>query len=74
MPNIKLRVIPKPAEGTRSVINLTGPGTVAFSGHGDVVLECGNCGEPLAENVQEGQLSNLVIRCNNCAEYNETLD
>lgn len=71
--HVRMAVIPKPEPNTRTVINYTGEGTVAMRGSGQVVLECGNCGEPIVDGLAMTQVRNLVFKCNNCGEYNETL-
>lgn len=70
----QLSVIKKPAEGTRSVINVQGEGTVAMRGEGRMVWVCGGCREPILDGMEPGQVQNLVFRCNSCGAYNETLD
>jgi uncharacterized Zn finger protein len=70
---IRTRVIPEPEANTRSVLIYEGEGTVVMKGPGNVIMECGNCGVPLVEGVAVNQLQNLVFRCPNCGEYNETL-
>lgn len=73
MRHIRMAVIPEPEPNTRAVIVYTGEGTVAMSGGGSVILECGNCGEPIVDGVAMTRIRNLVFKCNNCGEYNETL-
>lgn len=74
MVNVALKVIPEPAEGTRTVIDtssdLKGP---AFTGQGEVNYLCGECGLMLAEGMESAaQISNMVIRCWRCESFNET--
>lgn len=64
----------KPAEGTRSVINVQGEGTVAMRGEGRMVWVSGGCREPILDGMEPGQVQNLVFRCNGCGACNETLD
>jgi len=71
--HIRLAVIPEPEPNTRTVLLYTGEGTVVIRGSGPVTMDCGNCGAVLAQNVEMGQLQNLVLRCKNCGAFNETL-
>jgi hypothetical protein len=74
----RLNVIPRPPEGTRSVLtkseddrdSLIVQGEAGF----DLSYECGVCGAPLAHGVRPGQLQNLVLQCNKCGAFNETLE
>lgn len=73
MPKIKLREIPKPEEGTRTVLVYSGDGTVAMSGVAtghDYV--CGVCDSVILEAIPKGQVVNVVFRCNNCGAFNDT--
>jgi predicted RNA-binding Zn-ribbon protein involved in translation (DUF1610 family) len=71
--NIRMRVIPEPEEGTRTVLKYVGEGTVIMSGPGNVIMECGNCGVPLIEGLSVAQIQNLVFPCPSCGAFNETL-
>lgn len=71
MKRIHLRAIPEPEPNTRSVIVYQGPGTVAIKGEGTTTFVCAACESPLAENVEELQLRNLVLVRNGCGAYNE---
>ncbi len=66
---IKLNVIPKPREGSRTVIE--SKVSPAFKGEADVDYLCGECGAILAEKVRRGQITNIVIHCPKCGQYNE---
>jgi hypothetical protein len=70
----KLRVIPKPKEGTRTVLvlkpNPDKPSTV-FKGQGDLNLICGYCESILCEGINAGQIRNMVLKCPVCNNYNE---
>lgn len=68
---IKLNVIPKPPEGTRTVIE--SKVSPAFKGEGDCDYTCGNCETILAEKVRRGQIKNIVVHCPKCGQYNEFL-
>ena len=71
MAKIQMEVIPEPKKGTAAVL---APGTngpqVMFKGQADVTYSCGCCGKPICENIQRGQLINLVFKCFNCGSYN----
>lgn len=66
---IKLSVIPKPREGSRTMIE--SKVSPAFKGEADVDYICGECGAILAEKVRRGQIKNIVIHCPKCEQYNE---
>jgi uncharacterized ferredoxin-like protein len=71
--NKKLKIIPKPKEGTRTVlVTKAGQGVIYFKGNGDTNLICGNCGTILCENINEGQIRNIVLQCPICRLYNDT--
>ncbi len=65
----KAQIIPKPVEGTRTVI---APATMpAIKGKGDTNYLCGNCNTKIVEKVNKGQTSDIVILCSVCGNYNE---
>jgi len=66
---IKLSIIPKPREGSRTVIE--SKVSPVFKGEGDVNYICGNCGAILAEKVRQRQIRNIVVLCPKCGQYNE---
>jgi hypothetical protein len=73
----RLKVIPEPAENTRSVLaGGESRDSLIIEGEAGVDLsyDCGACGSPLAYGVRPGQLQNLVLRCNKCGAFNETLE
>jgi hypothetical protein len=68
---VKLRIIPAPAEGTRTVFELQGR-IPAFKGKGETDLVCGNCGQVLVEGIgADVVIKNIVIKCPNCGNYND---
>lgn len=71
MPKIQMDPIPEPAKGTASVL-IPGPSgpQVMFKGVGEDTYICGACEEPICENVQRGQMVNLVFKCYKCGSYN----
>lgn len=74
MPNRKLKVIPQPEKGTRAVLHFDSKDTsIIIQGKGNLDLLCGSCGATLAKGVNEGQVKNLVLLCNKCGSYNDTL-
>ena len=66
---IKLNIVPKPAQGTRTLIE--SKISPAFKGEGETNYVCGNCGAVLAEKVRPGQIKNIVVLCPKCGKYNE---
>jgi len=66
---IKLSIVPKPREGSRTIIQ--SKVSPAFKGEGEVNYICGNCGAILAEEVRQGQIRNIVVHCPKCGQYNE---
>jgi hypothetical protein len=74
--HIKLHVIPEPAQGTRSVLLREGEGTVVFrADHAPrVVMDCGACDARLVQGVPVSQIENVVLKCNGCGAFNETVE
>jgi predicted nucleic acid-binding Zn-ribbon protein len=80
--NIKLKVVPKPAPKTRAVLDLNSEGITDFSGAdaGEkdinvvrVNYVCGHCNSIIAENIKDGALKDVVVKCNSCGSYNEVV-
>lgn len=69
MPEIRLSIIPKPHEGSRTVIE--SKANPVFKGKGEVNYICGSCGAILAGEVRQGQIKNIVVRCPKCGQYKE---
>lgn len=67
----KLKVIPKPIEGTKAILIKKNGDSIIIFGKGNINLVCGKCGSTLAKGISEGQVRNLVLYCNNCESYNE---
>ena len=65
----RLKVIPRPANNTRSIIVLD-KGKKIKGENGSIDLVCGDCEEVLAEKINEGQIFNVVLKCS-CGAYNE---
>ena len=71
MAKIQMGVIPEPAKGTAIVLTPPADGPqVMVQGVADDIYVCGSCGKPICENVERGQLINLVFKCFNCGSYN----
>jgi hypothetical protein len=68
---ISLKIIPKPLDGTRSVLHSVNPDLPFIKGDGFDSYLCGKCGHILADQIEEGQLHNLVFECPKCNEYND---
>jgi hypothetical protein len=68
---IPLKVIPKPQEGTRTVVLNQTPDGVLFRGTDDCPdICCGSCGAVLGHGVSRQAFTNLVISCP-CGAFNE---
>ena len=69
-----MTTIPEPPNGTRAVYKGRGAGTIAFRGEGrGLSYVCGRCSATLAKDVRGGSLNNLVLKCNRCGAFNETI-
>lgn len=66
---VRLKVIPEPAPQTRTVINLpeAGPVKGPITGQERRILLCGNCEAALMDGMP---ISNVVLKCNRCGEFN----
>ena len=76
-PQHKLRVIDKPEEGTRSVLQQAagaeGPFMIGSKGRGSMDYVCGSCGYVLLEEMGYRQsVVNVVLVCPSCGAYNDT--
>jgi hypothetical protein len=69
---IRMGVIKKPADGTRSVI--MGEVAPMMRGEEDAGIDqvCGGCRTVLIKGLPIGQVRNVVFRCPKCGAYNET--
>lgn len=77
--HIRLKVIPEPDEGTRSVFitDSTEREFVFIRGVGEgktanLSLDCGKCGKPLIQDLKRDQIRWIVLRCPRCGTYNDT--
>lgn len=71
----KMKVIPKPKEGTRTVFEKKGNNEKIppfIKGTGDLYLLCGYCETVLCESVNSGQIRGIVFKCPVCNNYNDT--
>ena len=70
---IKLKVIPKPDEGTAAVFTRGDSKNYEpyiTSEGGSYKLVCGFCELTLAEKVEFSQIQNIVLQCPKCKKYN----
>ena len=71
----RLKVIPEPKQGTRTVFitDNTDPDFVYVQGDSPAgrSFECGRCGRPLIVGVERNQVRNVVLRCPQCGSYND---
>jgi len=74
MQSRKLKIIPKPDESERVILRTDSKDiSIIIKGEGDLDLLCGSCGAILAKGINEGQIRNIVLYCNKCRSYNDTL-
>jgi transposase-like protein len=74
---LKLKVIPKPEKGSRSVLVAENgaDNLLFFKGQaGDIHYECGNCNRVLVSGVYSAQVQNIVMKCPECGAFNETIE
>jgi ribosomal protein S27AE len=67
-----MHVLPRDERpGSSAIIHAPPKGKLAYSGDGPDRLLCGECGQPLAEGVSEGQLFGVLIECPECGAMND---
>jgi hypothetical protein len=66
----RMKVIPRPAPNTRSVLAPDFKGPV-MKGTGPLRYTCGSCGVTLLRYVEYNQVQNIVIKCGGCSSFNE---
>ena len=66
----RMKVIPEPEEGTRTVFICAAPG-VSFEGTGTRNYQCGTCGKMLIRKIRLMQIIGAVYQCGKCDAYNE---
>ncbi len=71
MTDYTMDVVPKPKEGTKSVIQLKQDGRIPiFKGSANDNYLCGTCKNIICENINKYQVINLVLVCPECKSYN----
>lgn len=71
MGNVILQVIPKPKEGTASILAMNDPSRLPIiKGSADTNYQCGTCHATLVQGVTQGQIRNMVLLCPKCGSYN----
>ena len=74
MTDVKLKVVPKPADNTRILVKPNSENsTILFQGKADHNLLCGQCDAVLAEKVGEREFCSPVFLCGYCKSYNDTV-
>jgi DNA-directed RNA polymerase subunit RPC12/RpoP len=74
MPTRKAKVIPEPAEGTRSVM-FTAKQVPLIRDEGDLNYVCGSCDFVLVKDANQEQLVvDIVVKCPKCGSFNEIDD
>ena len=71
MADKSLRVVEE-APRDSAIIHAPPKGKMAFDGSGPDRFLCGNCGQPLAVGVTEGDLYGAFIQCPECGALNDT--
>ncbi len=66
----RMKVIPEPKEGTRTVFICAAPGAT-MKGDGPRSYQCGTCGKTLVKGVGAMQIVNIVFKCEKCDGFNE---
>lgn len=72
----KLRVIPEPEPGTRTVFSIgtkfeQDKNKIPFMGKGITDYVCGNCGRMIGRGINLNQIKNIVVKCPKCKSYLE---
>ena len=71
MSNFEMKIIPKPKDGTATILKLSKNGKFhLIKGHGYDNYLCGACNNIICKNVERGQIVNIVFECPNCHNYN----
>jgi predicted RNA-binding Zn-ribbon protein involved in translation (DUF1610 family) len=65
-----MKVIPEPAEGSRSVLFTNSPGPI-MEGAGPRTYQCGTCGKTLIKRIRAMQVVDIVFKCGKCGSFNE---
>ena len=71
---INLKLISKTDAKTKNVVSIDLPEIIFFADDGDTNLLCGSCEAILANGITIGNLSDIVLKCNECESFNEVPD
>lgn len=68
-------VIPEVDPAKMTILEKQGPNSLIFdnSTGPPITMVCGKCGAALVRGMNVSQLINLVLACNSCGAFNETL-
>lgn len=67
----KTRVIPKPLEGTRTILAPAKAPVIKGQDGSGINVACGHCGKALVVDAADATFSNIVLRCPLCGAYGE---
>jgi hypothetical protein len=70
MADLTLRLV-EDRPSASAIIHAPPKGKLALSGDGPDRLLCGDCGQPLAEGVSQGEMFGTYIQCPECGALNE---
>ena len=71
MANYSMEVIPPQKEGTATVLKMTQRGNIPIiKGQGEDNYHCGACNNVICQNINRGQIINIVFVCPNCGTFN----
>lgn len=70
MANYSMEIIPPPKEGTAAVLKMTVKNKPTIKVVGKDNYICGTCSNVICQNVDRGQIRNIVFVCPNCGSYN----
>lgn len=65
-----LRIIPRPAANTRTVVMKAAAPVITGRG-GSTAYRCGGCRLTLVKGIQKARVINVVIRCPGCGSFND---
>ena len=65
-----MKVIPEPANGSRSVLLSDSPGPI-IEGAGPRTYQCGTCGKTLIKRIRTMQVVDVVFKCGKCGSFND---
>ncbi|MGA9187129.1 MAG: hypothetical protein WB014_00845 [Methanosarcina sp.] len=74
MKTIKMKIINEAEIGNKPLLNDNMPDKnappIVGTDVGNANYTCGKCGKTLAVNIIEGQITNTVVKCQVCDEFN----